>query len=74
MIIAIIPVIKPQNINGSTIREILFDKNSFIVHDLPNDSAPANIKNRSTPNLKQFPVIWEKIQFAEGIKLYSAIT
>lgn len=68
------PVTDPQNRNGATILGIRFPKNSLIVQTRPNDNAPANIKNKSTPNLKQFPVICAKIHLKEGIALYSAIT
>ena len=40
---------KPQNTKGSTILGILRSKNDVIDHCLPNDKAPASIKNKSTP-------------------------
>ena len=74
MIIAIAPVSNPQNTKGSTIRGILFPKNSFMDHSRPKDSAPASIKNRSTPILRLFPVNWEKSHLKLGPVAKSAIT
>ena len=68
MITAMAPVTNPQNTKGSTIRGILFPKNSLMVHSRPKERAPASIKNRSTPILRLFPVNWENNHLMDAMR------
>lgn len=63
-----------QKMNGETIRGNLFPKNVLISHTRPRESAPDNIKNRSTPILKGIPKNCVKSHFMLGIAAYSLIT
>ena len=57
--------INPQNTNGKTILGIRFPKKDLMSHTLPNNSAPDNIKNKSTPILKKLSINAPINQFKE---------
>lgn len=63
---------KPQNRNGLTILGSLFPKNVLMSQSLPKDNAPDNIKNKSTPHLKQLARMSDTNQLNEGMTAKSA--